>query len=91
MSAAELQSCRSFIQCDLKITMSCGGDTIWLGARLTVILFMCDTRKLASNRLDQGSSPSPEKLGPALLQGGPPARPPYVMLLVWCDSHDCFV
>lgn len=30
----------------------------------------------------------PQELGLVLPQSSPPPQPPYVMPLVWCDSHD---
>lgn len=32
-----------------------------------------------------------QKVGLVWPQSGPPAQPPYVMPLIWCDSHDSLV
>lgn len=47
--------------------------------------------KWVSNPLDQApinNITQPQELGLVLPQSSPPAQPPYVMPLVWCDSHD---
>lgn len=52
---------------------------------------MYDTMKWVSNPLDLGpinNVTQLQELGLVLPQSSPPAQPPYIMPLVWCNSHD---